>query len=114
MKRRLTIISLTIISVLLAFAAIYPYSPAGRQSHNLRLAIQHAEKIRPLLNADQRFSELQVGEYTGQGGAIWIIGYIPDDKAAIDLRRVVESTDPPVAVRYSLTVVSELEEEAAR
>jgi hypothetical protein len=70
-------------------------------SRNLRLAEGHAPVVRQVLEADGRFTELEVSEYTGHNGCLLVSAVVPEG-AAQDVKRLVESTSPPVAVRYEV------------
>ena len=70
-------------------------------SRNLRLAEAHAPAVRQVLEGDGRFTELEVYEYTGNNGCLLVSAVAPEG-AARDIKRLVESTSPPVAVYYQV------------
>ncbi len=55
---------------------IYPFTPAGIQSRNLRVAREHAPTIEKALREEKRFSEVRVGGFTGDGGMIGVWGWV--------------------------------------
>jgi hypothetical protein len=67
----------------------------------LRLADEHAPVVRRVLEADPRFSEIAVESFTGNGGSLFVEA-VAESGAAQDLKRLVESTSPPVPVKYGV------------
>jgi hypothetical protein len=70
-------------------------------SKNLRLAEAHAPVVRRVLEADGRFTEVEVYEFTFRGGCL-AVHAVAREGAAQDIKRLVESTSPPVAVHYDV------------
>lgn len=68
-------------------------------TRNLRLAEAHAPLVRQVLEGDGRFTELEVSEYTGRNGSLLVSAVAPQG-AAQDVKRLVESTSPPVPIYY--------------
>ncbi len=102
MPRILKIVITVIIFVILLFVIVWPFSPAGIQSRNLRTAETLIPTVESLLELDDRFAELKVGRYTGGGGGMQIIGWVKDQDVEDDLKEVISAMDIPVHVEYRL------------
>ncbi|MEX2215151.1 MAG: hypothetical protein WD768_13540 [Phycisphaeraceae bacterium] len=110
MNARVPVYTLLACTVALAvYAASKPCTANSRQAYNLQLADEHVLKLEPLLKADARYKQVKLGRYTGQGGAVWVMGDVADPEAALALRHLVDTTAPPVAVKYTLRILSQLE-----
>ena len=72
-------------------------------NQRLQLADKHAPIVRSLLQADSRFSDIDVGSFTGDDGCLLVVATV-EPRSANDLKKLVASTAPPVHVRYILQV----------
>ncbi len=97
-----------IVVIALVGLIILPLTPGARQRWNLHLAQVHADKLRTTLSKDPHFNRVQVSTYTGGGGSLMLTGEINnvDDKAA--LKKLVDTTHPPVNVFYMTITSAEL------
>jgi hypothetical protein len=67
----------------------------------LRLAEKHAPVVRRVLASDGRFSEIRVEAFTAHNGCL-LVSAVAEPGSSNDLKRLVESTSPPVPVDYDL------------
>jgi len=87
-----------------AIWAIY-YSPAARQSQNIAIADQFVKnKLVPLVAKNEKFKNIKLGHYTGNGGCIWILGEVEIKKDLIELKQLVNSSNPPLQVKWNVQV----------
>lgn len=101
-RRRLIIIAvLSIPIVFVVGIAILGLCWYVSFSHRFHLASQHVPIISEMLKADGRFSKVRAYPHTSDGGCLLIIGEIPPGTTA-ELKRLVESTSPPVFVKYAV------------
>ena len=98
------IVVLAIVGIALVLITRY-FGPAARQADNLALARAHAAQLQPQVRGDARFANISLGANTGDGGSLWVYGSITTEQQSNDLRRLVESSHPPVPVRYDLRMV---------
>ncbi len=113
MERWLKIIGVTVGLVFAVFFVLYHHSPAWRQARNLALAEEWKPAVRSALSV-RGLSDLTVGSYTGEGGTLWVLGTVPDERAALAVREAVESVNPPLRVKYSIRVMSRIREQARK
>jgi hypothetical protein len=76
-----------------------------RLSTNLRLARQHLPLIRATLAPDNRFLGVTLAESTTLHGSIRVGGFVVDEASADELRTVIRSTSPPVAIDWQFRVL---------
>jgi hypothetical protein len=91
-------------AVALAAAVYYPYSAAGRQAANMRLAEQHIRVLAPQLSGDTRFARLKLFPHSAHGGSLGIAGAVATDSDATDLKSIVAQSNPPVQVEYAIGI----------
>lgn len=101
--------------LLVAFAySVWYFSPAGVQSRGMRAARRHINTtLAPLVRADERFKDVQLGVYTGEDGAVWVHGQVATWDDARALRATVAHSKPSTAVYWGgLMVAESLERDA--
>lgn len=104
MKRRIALWLMPPL-LLLAFVLYYPYSPAGQQERNMKLAKKHiAVHIAPKLKGDTRFAGVEVAVTTARLGSIVAVGVVRSEDDLRALREIVETARPPVSVRWAVEV----------
>jgi hypothetical protein len=93
------------LGILVAFL-VWILSPWGGASQywNLYFAGRHGQVVRSALARHPELASLQVGITTSSGGAIAVSGLLPRAGLRERLEQVVESTRPPVKVKYYLRV----------
>jgi hypothetical protein len=102
--RRARWLSLTLVGVVAVGAASVAVPVAwwvAGLNERLRLADGHASVVRQQLEADPRFSGIDVESFTGGNGTL-LVTAVAQPGTAQDLRRIVESTSPPVPVIYEV------------
>jgi hypothetical protein len=101
MRRWALLIGIAVL-VVLAVIRIVIGNP---QLENMEKARAHAPKVTALLHADTRFADVQAAQFSGQGGSLAVHGYVSTVTALQDLKRLVESTSPPVRVLWFVRVL---------
>ena len=95
-----------IVAGLLVATAIYsPFSPAARQSKNMKLARQHATLLQPQLAADPRFAHINLVVSTGSGGALHVYGEVETQTALDAADALIKRTNPPCPIVFSVRVM---------
>jgi hypothetical protein len=92
------------LAILIAFVCYYPYSAAGRQRHNMAIARNHLPKIEAIVAANQRYRFVRTGVYTGQDGAIWLVGDVESENDVCELMKAVANERLPIATRFDLQI----------
>lgn len=104
LRRRVPLV-LVIVGLLVAFAIYYPYSPAGRQARNMKLASEHiAAHIAPQLNGQARYAHVRASSSTANLGCLVMSGRVESEHDLHTLRTLVESTQPPVQVHWAVGI----------
>lgn len=93
-----------------SFIAYHPYSPAGKQAKNLTLARAHANLLKPSIESDPRFTQISVGGFTGEGGMLYVGGWVSNDQDFESLKTFVEASNPPVETKWNVEVEIVIEE----
>ena len=84
---RITLIALLFLGTIGIIWANY-YSPVAKQSQNLIIADQFIEQeLSPLVAKNDKFENIQLGHYTGNGGCIWILGGVETQKDLVELKK---------------------------
>lgn len=104
----MTIAAITLVGTVIALAYRFfvPYSYDEQHSKNVAAAERHTPVLKPLIEKDQRFTNVSVGPFTGEGGCLLVSGAVASDTDFLDLRHMVESSAPPVAVYYQVSTPS--------
>lgn len=93
--------------IILVPAAVLAFTMGGLGSwyldfrQQMQMAERHAPLVQQVLAADGRFPNVDVYAYTGNQGLVVTGDVLPVQ--ADEVRRVVESTQPPVPVEYDLS-----------
>ena len=110
MKRLVTskglqaIVLVAIVGVAVVFLTRH-FGPAASQEKNLEAAREHASRLEPDIRRDSRFADIRLGAYTGDGGCLWVRGFLTSDQQSNELSRLVEASHPPVPVRYDIQIL---------
>jgi hypothetical protein len=104
MSRGFKVALVILLPLVVAVICYLPYSPGGRQWINMRIAHQHLHKVEAILAGDSRYERLQANVYTGQDGAIWIVGDVVAEEDGCALMKAVNAEKLPIAVRFDWQV----------
>jgi hypothetical protein len=108
---KIALIILLFLGIIGIVWALY-YSPSARQGQNLAIADQFVEgALSPLVEKDEKYKNIQLGHYTGDGGCIWVLGEVQTEKDLIELKQLVKSTNPPLFVKWNVRVWERLVKE---
>lgn len=99
------VLLVAVAATLLLFAAWYPYTGGGRQRYNMAVAQEELPRVQAVLDADVRFEDVKACVYTGQGGAIGIVGTVEKDDDLFRLMKAVAVARLPVAVSWQVKVI---------
>ena len=93
------------VAVLAAIVGVYyPFSPAGRQASNMRLAERHIETLGPRLQNDPRFGDVRLSPSTADGGSLGVFGFVASRDDADSLKALIQQTAPPVETAFRVVV----------
>jgi hypothetical protein len=93
----------TVICAIATFVLVELYGYPS-QARNMAAAERHIPILLPLLQKDSRFTNFTVSVFTGQNGSLIIDGQLYSEKDLQDLKKMVDSSSPPVAVVYNVRV----------
>jgi hypothetical protein len=114
MSREFWIVLLVCVALtLLLFAVFHPWHPntsAERQRYNMAVAEEELPRVKAILAADKRFKEVTVYVYTGQDGAVGLIGTVAKDDDLFRLMKAVAAAQLPVAVSWKVEVMDKNDE----
>jgi hypothetical protein len=82
----------------------FPHSPWGKQEANLKLAHVHEPIVVEKLRHTEGAEQVNVGVYTGLGGALGIGGKVKDSETAERVVADVMATMPPVPVDFNISI----------
>ena len=80
------------------------FSPGGREMRDLPLAKKHRPIIINALNKDQRFLKIIVRATTVPGKILSLHGTVTSDATLKNLKKIVNQTNPPIAVHYDIKI----------
>lgn len=100
------VLPVAVATTLLLFAALYPYTGGARQQYNMAVAREELPRVQAILDADEAFKEVQAGVYSGQGGAVALVGTVPKDADLFRLMKAVAALRLPVAVWWQVQVAA--------
>jgi hypothetical protein len=92
--------SITMLAVALVVVVPFAWWNHGFNKR-MNLAEAHAPIVRRVLEADGRFSDIWVEAFTGSDGCL-LVEAAAKPGSVEALKRLVESTSPPVLVRYNI------------
>jgi|GEM_PF-1497475 len=91
--------------VLVALAAVIFYI-GTQQLRNLEAARKHAQLLTPHLHSNSLFKHIELGTYTGDNGCLLVAGYVEQQTDMDALRNFIESSQPPVPIKFSVIIGS--------
>ena len=83
----------------------FPYTSEGQRYANVEAARRHAVVVAPLVAKDKRFDVVRVSEWWSGQGYLLVSGFVDTEADLQDLKRLIASTRPPVAVAWQVEVV---------
>jgi len=101
------VLASAVLLTLLLFVAWYPYTPGGRQHHNMAVAEEYLPRVRAIVAEDKKFKDVDTFIYTGQGGAVGLFGSVETNDDLLRLMRAVANMHLPVAVYWNVEVIPE-------
>jgi hypothetical protein len=93
-----------IASFIITWLVYFPHSPWGKQEANLKLAHLHEPVVVEKLRQTEGAQQVNVGVYTGLGGALGVGGKVRDAETAEKVVAVVMATKPPVPVDFNISI----------
>jgi hypothetical protein len=88
----------------LTWFVYFPHSPWGKQKANLKLAHRHESVVAEKLRHTEGAEHVNVGAYTGLGGALAVGGKVKDSETAERVVKDVMATSPPVPVDFNISI----------
>ena len=83
----------------------FPHTSEGQRHANVAAARQHALVVAPVVAKDKRFEVVRVSEWWSGQGYFLVSGFVDTEADLQDLKRLIASTHPPVAVAWQVEVV---------
>ncbi len=93
-------------ATLLFMTALRSFTPVGRQQYNMAVAERELPRVRTLLEADNRFKGVSAYVYTGQDGAVGLVGWVEKDEDLFRLIKAVATEQFPVAIAWQVKVAA--------
>ena len=97
------------IVVVAIYKHFVPYTYDEQAAKNYAAAEHHIPILKPLLTNDSRFTNISLYPFTGSGGSLEISGDLFTDRDLADLKRIVDSSSPPVTIVWQVQVISQAE-----
>ncbi len=91
-------------SFAIAWFVYFPHSPWGKQEANLKLAHLHEPVVVEKLRHTEGAEQINVGVYTGLGGALGVGGKVKDSETAERVVAAAMATMPPVAIDFNISI----------
>jgi hypothetical protein len=70
----------------------------------MAIARSHLPKIEAIVAANERYKRVRTGVYTGQDGAIWLVGDVESENDVCELMKAVANERLPIATRFDLQI----------
>ena len=90
--------------VVIVILVIVPLTPGARHARAMKLATDHGTVILQKLFTDSRFQNITIRPMSRYGVHIYVSGAVKDDNELIALKGLVQSTIPPLEVKYGISV----------
>jgi hypothetical protein len=101
------VLIVAVAATLLIFTAWYPYTSGGRQRYNMAVAQEELPRVQAIIDADKRFKDVKVYVYTGQDGAVGLVGFVEKEADLFRLMKAVAAERLPIAVSWQVKVAEE-------
>ncbi len=88
----------------IAWLVYFPHSPWGKQEANLKLAHLHKPIVVEKLRHTEGAEQVNVGVYTGLGGALAIGGKVKDSETAERVVADVMAPTPRVPIDFNISI----------
>lgn len=104
-RRRIVAVVLVVMFGIAIALFIRHFGPLNPQLRNMAAAERHIPFLSAMLERDSRFTNLSLRPYTAHDGSLKIAGELCTDDDLRDLKKIVESSRPPVTVVYAIPVI---------
>lgn len=84
--------------------------PRNRQEVNMAVAREQLPRVEEALRADERFKEVKASVYTGQDGAVGLVGKVENHEDLYKLMQVMAAEQLPVALHWEVEVRADVPE----
>ena len=104
---KIAIVAIAGIGYISVFYFLYysPNSPRNKEARNRAMAKEHIPVVTEVLEKDKRFGKIRLIPYTGEGGCLGVFGDVDSQSTMDDLKKLVQSTDPPVFVHWEVNII---------
>lgn len=103
MKNRAGVLIVTVLILALAVSVSNFWSHVTQQ-RNLKTARTSAELVKKEIGVEARFAAIQLGEYTGGGGQLFIFGSVQDTQSLDELQSLVSKLNLPVSIKWDVRI----------
>jgi hypothetical protein len=107
MSRDFKVAMVILLPLVIGLAVYIPYSPGHRQRVNMAIAEKELPRVEALLRADGRFKDVQAFVYSGQDGALALVGSVKSEEDLFRLMKAVATEQLPVALHWQVKVFAE-------
>ena len=110
-RRALKGIQITVLLVIIGFSAlelshrVRERLSGAAQLANMAAAGRHLPSLLKLLKHNERFDEIVLKEYSGEGGSILVKGTVKSEEELQSLKATVLASNPPVPVLYRVDIM---------
>lgn len=98
------ILIIAVLGLISALLLIF-FSPRSQQDRNLSAADRQATLLLPIVHADARFRDIQINQFTANGGSLQVLGSVDNPAALSALKAIVIASKPPVKTRFTVFVL---------
>lgn len=99
-----TLIVLNFLAI--AVLAYIPFGPGTRQQRNMEVARENLPLVQGIIDSNTKFREVSASVYTGQDGAISLIGAVSSDDDLFQLMKAVAAKRLPIAISWQVQVLN--------
>jgi len=95
---------MVILAIVIVVWALYPY--LVERPLNASRAERYIPVVQAALGQDARFTEVRFGFFSkvGDSGSLMVLGQVDSEDDLKELKKIVESTSPPIVVKYKVEV----------
>lgn len=89
---------------------LYPRIFPSQQMRNIEAGRKHAAILENLLHRDSRYAKVMPSVWTGGGGEILVRGELSSMADLDDLKKIIQTSQPPVSVSGYLEVAGKTQD----